>query len=768
MSASTHGGDNSVFARAMLATAKEVLGEPNRDLSTKQEIRFGNRGSLSVNVVKGTYVDHEAGSTGGGVLHFLKTKEGLEQPQALEWLQERKLIPEPKSNFNVVAEYNYVDEDGVPLYQVVRLDPKDFRQRRLEGGNWVWKLGNVRRVPYRLPELMRADPSEMVFVVEGEKDVDRLWSLGLVATCNAGGAASPGKRTKWPDKFREFFAGRDVVVLPDNDAAGEQHAAAVADSLTSMLSSAASVRIVRLPDLPEKGDVSDWLNAGGNVPQLRDLVADAPLYSRLQRSDAPSMALANQPAQDPSLGDIGSYLLDEDSLALAFAEMHGERLRFCHHAQHWFEWNGSIWKMQETQLGYRLAREICRAAAFRLNPDEKEKKTLSKASTAAAVERMAKADPGLAVESSAWDRDGWLLGTPSGTVDLRTGELRPSRQEDLITRTTAVTPAPKGTPHPVWDAFLSQATGGAVLGDTEEARKTRAESPDLIAFLWRLVGYCLTGDVTEEILAFLYGEGGTGKGTFIGTIAAIMGDYAVPVPIEVFTAGSKLNLEYYRAQMSSARLVTASETEAGATWAESQIKELTGNETKLSARQPYGKAFSFWPRFKLVLIGNHAPKLKGRSKAMERRLRIAPFKHLPSKEDGSLKERLRAEYPAILRSMIDGCLAWQAQRLGTCDAVKAEGEAYFEQQDHFGRWLAERCTTHSTLSEKPSKLHADFLAWCRENNELLATTNEFRELIERTPGLRYSRGGGIQTVKGIGLAPSQADLAAGHSRYGGS
>ena len=428
--------------------------------------------------------------------------------------------------------------------------------------------------------------------------------------------------------------------------------------------------------------------------------------------------------------------LTEDGVALAFTAKHSQDFRFCHHAQSWYVWDQTYWRREESCLAFAFARKICREMA-RFSED-KERARVSKAAFSAAVEKFAQSDRAFAVTTEKWDRDPWLLGTPAGTIDLRTGVLRPADRADHITKRTAIGPAPVGTAHPMWSAFLDQATNN---------------DKKLQDFLQRLVGYCLAGDVTEEVLAFLYGEGGTGKGTLLGTIVAIMADYAVSVPIEVFTAGSRLNLEYYRAQMFGARLVTASETEAGATWAESQIKEMTGNEAPLSARHPYGKPFTYRPQFKITLVGNHAPRLKARSTAMERRMRIVPFKHKPEKPDHGLKERLREEFPAILRWAIDGCLAWQRDRLGTCDAVQAETGIYFEQQDHFGRWVGERCTVAPTLSERPSKLLIDFLAWAKESGEPSVSSGEFRELIERTPGLRYATGKGVQWVKGIGLAP---------------
>lgn len=448
---------------------------------------------------------------------------------------------------------------------------------------------------------------------------------------------------------------------------------------------------------------------------------------------------------------IGEFCLNEDGVALAFTEEHKGRLLYDHQSCSWFLWTGAVWKREQTQLAFSWAREVCRAAAHRLEPDDQVKHLLAKASAAAAVERYAKSDRAFAVEADTWDCDPWLLGSPGGTINLRTGDIQAAEPTDRITKLVSVTPAPPKTPHPLWTGFLVQATNGDI---------------ELQEFLQRLAGYCLTGDVTEEAMAFLYGDGGTGKGTFISTIVGILADYAVSLPIEVFTAGARLPLEYYRAQMAGARLVTASETEAGATWAESQIKEITGNETPLPARHPYGKPFEFWPMFKVVLIGNHAPRLKGRSKAMERRLRIVPFKHRPKVADQKLKENLRSEAPAILRWMIEGCLQWQRTGLRSAPAVDAETSAYFEQQDTFGRWLEERCLIDQTLSGKPSNLLSDFISWGKDNNELPVTSVEFREMIERTQGLKYVKIQGDRSVKGIGLKPTPGQAERQNKRYG--
>ena len=170
--------------------------------------------------------------------------------------------------------YPYLDENGSLLFEVWRYaDPKSFAQRRpdpTQPSGWKWSLGDVRRVLYRLPDLAAADPAQTVFVCEGEKDCDRLVSLGLVATTSPQGSSS------WAKADSKVLAGRQVVVLPDNDPPGRQYVLKVARDLVDK---AASVRIVDLAGLPHKGDVSDWLDQGHTVAELRELAAAAPLHT---------------------------------------------------------------------------------------------------------------------------------------------------------------------------------------------------------------------------------------------------------------------------------------------------------------------------------------------------------------------------------------------------------------------------------------------------------------------------------------------------------
>lgn len=193
--------------------------------------------------------------------------------------------PVKDSPAKIVATYDYTDESGTVLFQSVRYEPKDFKQRhRNAQGAWEWNLNGTRRVLYRLPDLIAANPSEPVFICEGEKDVDALRNLGLVATTNPMGAG------KWRDEYAWFLQGRHVVIIPDNDEVGRAHANQVARSIQSY---AASVKLLELPNLLPKGDVSDWIDSGGTTTSLSELASVAPLLENPIDGTAEAMSATN-------------------------------------------------------------------------------------------------------------------------------------------------------------------------------------------------------------------------------------------------------------------------------------------------------------------------------------------------------------------------------------------------------------------------------------------------------------------------------------------
>ena len=268
-------GEAIPFAALAAEVARRLLGEPNGALSTRKELRYGTRGSLSIEIAgpkAGTWYDHEQGH-GGGIIELIGRETGRINGEAIDWLREQKLADPAPTTRKIVATYDYTDAAGRLLYQVVRFEPKGFRQRhRDEAGDWIWNMRGVERVLYRLPAVTAAPTTTIIWVVEGEKSADALGALGLVATSSPGGAG------KWSPGYNPVFAGRHVVVLPDNDPAGAAHAAQVAEHLAGVV---ASVRVLSLPNLPPRGDVCDWLASGGDAATLTALAAEAPLATIL-------------------------------------------------------------------------------------------------------------------------------------------------------------------------------------------------------------------------------------------------------------------------------------------------------------------------------------------------------------------------------------------------------------------------------------------------------------------------------------------------------
>jgi putative DNA primase/helicase len=248
----------------------------------------------------------------------------------------------------------------------------------------------------------------------------------------------------------------------------------------------------------------------------------------------------------------------DEAIALEFAGIHANHLRYVALWNRWLRWDGARWQFDDTLAVFNLVRRICRKMASRCS--RKQAKAIASAKTVAAVAGLVRSDPRLAATIDQWDTDPWLLNTPGGTIDLRTGKSRPHSPSDYITKLTSIAPSLR-CPIPVWSRFLQRVSGG---------------DNDLTAFLQRMAGYALTGLTQEHALFFLYGTGANGKSTFLNAITGCAGDYHRTAPIETFIASKGEHHPTDLAGLRGARFVTSIETEEGRPWAESKIKALTG------------------------------------------------------------------------------------------------------------------------------------------------------------------------------------------------
>jgi putative DNA primase/helicase len=400
----------------------------------------------------------------------------------------------------------------------------------------------------------------------------------------------------------------------------------------------------------------------------------------------------------------------QDSVALDYASQHIDDLRYDHNAGAWYRWTGTFWEKQETKLAFAYARDLVRQLVYDSEATPVQRFARLKVDFVSGVEVFAQRDQRLAVTQAYWDQDLFLLGTPGGTIDLRTGILHPARPEDGITRLTNATPSEQAD-CPRWFQFLDEVTRG---------------DKELIHFLKVLNGYSLTGSVEEHLLAFLYGSGGNGKSVYLNTIAWVFGAYAAVAAMETFTQTRNDRHPTDMAMLRGARLVTCSETAEGRFWDEVRVTHLTGGD-EVTARFMRRDFFTYMPQFQLQIIGNHKPRLLNITDAIRRRLAMVPFLFKPPQVDTELTDKLKAEASGILRWMIEGCLEWQSNGITLPAVVVQANKEYFNQQDIFGRWVDEHLERSQTAEENATKLFEDWSKFAEQMNEEARTLTWFGE-----------------------------------------
>ncbi|WP_322884837.1 phage/plasmid primase, P4 family [Sinorhizobium medicae] len=426
-----------------------------------------------------------------------------------------------------------------------------------------------------------------------------------------------------------------------------------------------------------------------------------------------------QEPKPEATGALREIDVSEVEVAFEFEERFRDIVRFDHDRGRWYEWDGSIWREQRTGRTFHRIVSFC----FMLSAEFGNLNAARKASFSRGVESIAKCGPELAVTSEIWNCDPFLLGTPAGTVDLRTGGLRMPRLDDYITKATTVAPTVNAD-CPKWLRFLKEATGA---------------NADLIRFLRQWAGYSLTGLTTEHKLVFVFGPGGNGKSVWANTIAGIMGDYAIKAAMDTFIASQYGRHPTELAWLQGARMVHAAETDEGRSWDEAKVKELTGGDI-ISARFMRRDFFQFRPVFSLTIIGNFKPNLNNVDEAMRRRILIVPFTNKPKTPNPKLEEELKDEWPAILRWAIEGAQDWQENGLAIPETVKAATENYFDAQDVFSDWMADKCRAERDnpyLKGQPSKLFESWSAYAKANNIPVGTLKSFGDKLESKGFLRH-------------------------------
>lgn len=616
------------------------------------------------------------------------------------------------------AKWDYRDASGHLIAVVYRYDPpggrKEFRP---------WDAKRRKMAPpeprplFNQPGMAAAST---VILVEGEKCAQALIDIGLCATTAMHGANAPIDKTDWSP-----LAGKAVLIWPDKDKPGWEYADRASQAL--LTAGAKSCHILYPPeDAPEGWDAADARSEGFDVAGF---IAHGPRLQMHLISDDPELDPANA-----GNGIEESVWGTEDALALAFTRRYHRDWRYVATWGRWLVWDGHRWRAEDTLAATDLIRHVCRQAAMKAdNPKIAAK--LAASSTVGGVERLARADRRHAGTTDEWDADPWLLNTPGGVVDLKTGRQRPHDRADRMTKITTATPAGDC---PTWRQFLNEVTGG---------------DQELQAYLQRMVGYALTGSTREHALFFLYGTGANGKSVFVNTLATILGDYATNAPMDTFMETRTDRHPTDMAGLRGARFVAAIETEQGRRWAESKVKNLTGGD-KISARFMRQDFFEFFPQFKLFVAGNHKPAIRNIDEAMKRRLHLIPFTITvpPERRDKHLQQKLLAERDGILAWAVQGCLDWQ--RLGRLDPpqqVVDATEEYFEGEDALGRWLDERCERESNAKSLTAELFADWKQWAEAAGEFIGTQKRFSDLLLTRGVEKWRNTTGLRGFRGLGL-----------------
>ncbi len=502
-------------------------------------------------------------------------------------------------------------------------------------------------------------PSEALVVVEGEKASEALAQLGVLALGTVTGASgTPGRLALQP------LAGREVFLWPDNDDPGRNHMDRVAGGLAAF---GVAPRIITWPDAPPKGDAADFAVAGGTRECLETLLGAAVPWAPPSRNGAePDGSSTSSDEMEAHLTDIGN--------GRRLVARHGQDILYCHPFKQWLVWDGTRWTEDNTgrlvawakdtvYAIYTEASTLASEAAeaerrYDKNHAHKLKERVDtlwtharrseQAPRIAAMVDLAKSEPGIPVLPGELDADPWVLNCVNGTIDLRTGDLRPHRWQNLITKLAPVSFDPNARLE-LWDRFLAEA-----LPDAE----TRS-------YVQRCVGATIVGLADDDLFLVCHGPGGSGKGTFLGAIQATLGDYAASADLETFTSrrdshGPQPDL----ARLRGRRMVAISEVETGGTVA--LLKRATGGDP-IPTRSHHQETFELIPWFTVWVITNDRPRIPDTDSGMWRRVREIPFVVKFENPDPTIRSMLRdmeVAGPSVLARAVQGCLEYQREGVG--------------------------------------------------------------------------------------------------------
>jgi putative DNA primase/helicase len=434
----------------------------------------------------------------------------------------------------------------------------------------------------------------------------------------------------------------------------------------------------------------------------------------------------------PSLGVLAPPEMEGDPLpgekwtelgyAQRLAHVHKDELRYVPAWKQWLVWDGKRWAADETGQAERWAKSMARTMTdLLIHSDDgafvKENVTTARkgetSSTVSGMLRLASTEDGIAVSHTSLDADPFLLNCPNGTLDLRTGELRPHDPADLITKMTRAS-YDATAPCPLFTRFFERVQ----------------PDPLMRAFLARLLGHALEGRVTEHVLPIFWGTGKNGKSTLSTVVVNALGDYADTADRELLTARSFDAHPTSVADLFGLRLAQVDEPDKGRHLAEGTVKQLTGGD-RVKARRMRENFWSFSPTHTFLMLTNYKPVITGTDEGIWRRVRLVPWDVvIPEAErDRELGDKLEHEIDAVLAWLVAGYQDWKLHGLGEPDAVAQATASYRGESDALGRFLADRCMAHGEV--RSSDLYEAWRKWCASEGEEPGSNKAFTVDLER-------------------------------------
>ncbi|MEU1018504.1 phage/plasmid primase, P4 family [Streptomyces sp. NPDC005900] len=546
-----------------------------------------------------------------------------------------------------------------------------------------------------------------VLVTEGPGDGLTAVAVGYDAVVVRG--ASLAGSPELVAELAEGLRGQLVIICGDNDRAGSGFSQRLAEGLTAHGVTA------HVLDIPHQGDdLTDWrardpsgfpaelhraVKSAHPVRQSADVQADERSAELATRTGADSVSRDQGSEAARILSDlVGQYGESDAMNAHALVAFNNGTIRYAA-GLGFYTWNGRIWVRSDM----RVRQEIHRmGAALVLAGQNQLARGFTMTSRIDALLTELCSVPNVSIGATDFDDRHDLLNFRNGTVDLRTGRLRPHDQADLLTYALDIDYDPNAT-CPRWEAFLEEIFPGM---------------PDMPAYIQRMVGYGITGHTTEQAFSVLWGKGANGKSVLVDTLTSVFREISRTTPFDTFEERKSGGIPNDIAALRGARLVMASEGESGKPMSESILKRVTGKDM-ISARFLRQEFFEFRPSFLLLLATNHKPKFKSQDDGLWRRVKLIPFKRwfAPAERDPALDRKLLAEAEGIAAWAVRGAVSWYRNGLQDPQVITGASQEYRETSDPLAGFLP-GVLEWADDSESMSGNDAfnRYLEWCEDEN----------------------------------------------------